>query len=123
MPIHAGVINLLLKGKTITADKLLGGPAEPRSPILNMVRKSQKNLEEKGLTTLYLTLGSATWPADDGGRDPKAPIVMLPLTVKRKGPDISTFEVRVSGDATINPVLLHVLSRQFNSRIRPEDFS
>jgi hypothetical protein len=43
-----------------------------------------ENLEEKGLQTLYLVFDFASWTADDGGRDIKSPIFLLPLSFKVK---------------------------------------
>ena len=36
--------------------------------LLAIQRKASSNLEEKGIETLFLALGMATWPAADGGR-------------------------------------------------------
>ena len=52
--------------------------------------KGLENLEEKGLSTLYITLGRATWTADDGGRDPIAPVLLfIPVGLKLKGQDLA----------------------------------
>ena len=37
------------------------------------------NLEERGLDTLFLGLGMATWQPDDDGRPTDAPILLMPL--------------------------------------------
>ncbi len=79
-------------------------------------RKTVINREEKGLETLFLTFGMATWPIDNDGRPPCAPVLLVPITFQLKNP------IRVSrtGEAQINPVLLHVLAQQHNCSIEPE---
>ena len=69
------------------------------------------------LQTLYLALGFATWKAADGGRDAKAPIFLLPILMKKKGRELTALEVQLAGEPKVNPVLLHVLSDEFNIRL------
>jgi very-short-patch-repair endonuclease len=111
----------LFNGKSVSAQHLLADPADRPNRVLEIGRKALENLEEKGLATLYLVCGLAKWTSDDGGRDPQAPIVMLPLAFQRKGRDLSTVEIEASGPAQINPVLLHVLQAQFNIKLDPEE--
>ena len=45
-----------------------------------------ENLDEKGLSTLFVIFGMATWPATDGGRPAEAPVLLLPVALsKREG--------------------------------------
>jgi hypothetical protein len=80
--------------------------------VLATARKAQENSEEKGVETLYLAVGFASWQSSDGGRDPQAPVFLLPLQMKRKGKELSAIEVQVAGEPQVNPVLLHVLAEQ-----------
>ncbi len=45
-----------------------------------MQRKALGNLEEKGIDTLFLAHGMATWPAPDGGRPYDAPLLATGAT-------------------------------------------
>ena len=57
----------LLGGDSVALQELV--PEEKdRSGVRDIARKAQSNAEEKGLQTLFLTLGMATWAADDDGR-------------------------------------------------------
>ena len=83
-------------------------------------RKGLENLEEKGLSTLYLALGKCTWTSDDGGRDPVAPVLLIPVTLKMHGQDLRATEIEVAGEFEINPVLLHILNRELNVTVDAE---
>ena len=54
-----------------------------------MREKESEYAQERGIETLYLGLGMITWTASDGGRDPRAPIVFVPVEIlddpKRRG--------------------------------------
>ena len=129
-PVSSGTIDIpdgckaledLIAGKAVTAQALMIDALDRPSRILNIARKAMENLEEKGLQTLYLGLGFASWTAKDGGRDVKAPIFMLPISFKQKGRDPSSVAVEVVGDVQVNPVLLHVLNTDFNITLSDDD--
>lgn len=111
----------LLAGKTVPAQSLLPNSAERPARILNIARKALENQEEKGLNTLYLCVGFASWTADDGGRDIKAPIIMIPVEFRQRGRDQSAIDVELAGEAGVNPVLLHILSTDFDIHLTPEE--
>jgi hypothetical protein len=122
-PVLSGTIDIpdgspfledLLAGDAAPAQKLLPDSQDRPARILNIARKAMENLEEKGLQTLYLGLGFATWKADDGGPDVRAPVFLLPVSFAQKGRDVSAVEIEIVGDAQVNPVLLHVLESEFD---------
>jgi very-short-patch-repair endonuclease len=84
-------------------------------------RKALENLEEKGLDTLYLTIGMATWPVEDGGRPPEAPIILIPVGVQTRGTQERAHNLRRTGDVQVNPVLLHVIESTFGVRLLSDD--
>jgi Protein of unknown function (DUF4011) len=127
-PLQSGTIELdsdtiklggLLTGKPLPFDEFAGREIERPGRLREIGRKALENVEEKGLVTLYLALGKATWPADDGGRDPEAPVVLVPITFQQRGQVDSTLSVQLNGEPQVNPVLLHVLKTQFNVTIEP----
>lgn len=113
-------LNKLLAGQSVLATTLLQDSQDRPNRVLNIARKAQENSEEKGLQTLYLGLGFAGWKAEDGGRDYRAPVFLLPLAFKRKGTDYSGVEVSLAAEPQVNPVLLHVLSTQYGVEIERE---
>jgi very-short-patch-repair endonuclease len=111
----------LLAGATVQALALLQSPQDRPNRVLNIARKAQENVEEKGLQTLYLAVGFATWKAEDGGRDYRAPVFLIPLGFKRKGTEQNSVEVHVTGGAQVNPVLLHIFYQKFGLRVDAEE--
>ena len=110
----------LLNGETVQAASLLPNLQDRPGRILSIARKARENQEEKGLQTLYLALGFAIWKAEDGGRDYRAPVFMIPLHFKLKGTEHNSVDVSVAGDPQINPVLLHILFQRFGVQLDNE---
>ena len=71
------------------------------------------NSEEKGIETLYAAIGLATWKVDTG-TPPNAPVILLPLDVKATGAAVRDFDIKVAGDAHLNPVLAHILRTEYD---------
>jgi very-short-patch-repair endonuclease len=120
LPISPRMIAFLRDGETLPISDLLASDQDKIPSIRAISRKGLENLEEKGLSTLYLALGRCTWTADDGGRDPVAPILLVPIGLKLKGQDLPATEVDLAGEIKVNPVLLHIFNRELNLSIAPE---
>lgn len=88
-----------------------------RSALVALQRKALSNLEEKGIETLHLAMGMATWPAADGGRPYDAPLLLLPARIEARGRAGDDLRLAVSGEPQLNPVLLHVLEENHAIRI------
>jgi len=88
-----------------------------RSALVALQRKALSNLEEKGIETLHLAMGMATWPASDGGRPYNAPVLLLPARIKARGRTGNDLRLAVAGEPHINPVLLYVLEEDYAIRI------
>ena len=88
LPISSELTDFLSAGRAIPLSDLLAGEELSTANIRTITRKGLENLEEKGLSTLFLALGRCSWTAEDGGRDPFAPILLFPVTLKFKGHDI-----------------------------------
>jgi hypothetical protein len=69
-------------------------------------RRSRSNQEEKGLETLFLAIGMATWKIADEGRPPESPILLLPISVSYKGTDPRSATLKRAGDLQLNPALV-----------------
>jgi very-short-patch-repair endonuclease len=112
------VLRALLSGEKVVVRELL--PAYPEADLKNRVSTIRKraltNLEEKGLETLYLAYGAATWTETDGGRPPNAVVLLLPATFTTRGLQ----QIQISGSPQINLALLHVLQTQFGVNVNAE---
>jgi very-short-patch-repair endonuclease/MoxR-like ATPase len=78
--------------------------------LVQVQRKATENFEERGLETMFLAYGLASWTAKDGGRDAEAAVVLCPVRLEGKE---QRRAIRTRGDLEINPVLVHVLERDF----------
>jgi very-short-patch-repair endonuclease len=76
-----------------------------RQSLVTLQRKALSNLEEKGIETLFLALGLATWPAADGGRPYSAPVLLLPARIEMRGRAGSEIRLAVAGEPLLNAVL------------------
>jgi len=84
-------------------------------------RRAQANQEEKGLATLFVALGMASWRASDGGRDSQAPVLLLPVGLELKGHARTSLAIRRTGPVQGNLVLLHELETEFGVSISLEN--
>lgn len=85
--------------------------------LVALQRKSLSNLEEKGIETLHLAMGLATWPAADGGRPYAAPVLLFPAALEVRGRSGDDVRLRVAGEPQLNPVLLYVLEENHRLRV------
>jgi very-short-patch-repair endonuclease len=84
-----------------------------RAALVALQRKALINLEEKGIETLHLAMGMATWPASDGGRPYDAPVLLLPARIEARGRAGDDLRLAVAGEPQVNPVLLYVLEENY----------
>jgi hypothetical protein len=120
LPVSQKIMSFLSDGGPLPISDLLGVGHEKLSSVRVIARKGLENLEEKGLSTLYLVLGQCTWIAADGGRDPISPIFLIPIDLKLKGQDLDATEMQVAGEFEVNPVLLHIFNREWNLPLTAE---
>lgn len=105
-----GAVDELLLGAKVGIGHLAPDDPKAGGRLKEIARKALSNLEERGLDTLYLAYGMATWPVDDGGRPPEAAVVLVPVAVEGRRPEALTL-VR-TGPPRPNLALLHALAEQ-----------
>jgi len=129
-------VRRLLEGKQLTIDALVSeGPrtedSDPvvrsqaqdearrrvRNALVAIQRKALSNLEEKGIETLHLAMGMATWSASDSGRAYDAPVLLLPAQIQARGRAGDDPRLSVAGEPQLNPVLLYVLEENYAIRV------
>ena len=116
------VLTQLLQGASVLLAKLLPDSDEAASSakMQEIRRRALANLEEKGLDTLFLSVGQATWTPADEGRPPEAPVLMVPLTVENRGREGRAVAIQRNGDIQANLALLHFLQDQFGAIVTAE---
>jgi very-short-patch-repair endonuclease len=135
-PLKTGMLDLstanvakmaeLLSGQSVPASRLLGETWKPEHNdlIRDIGRRALANLEERGLSTLFVVLGMATWGINawpgDSGRPVEAPVLMLPVKLESTA-GRQSFSLIRTGAPQVNLVLLHVLETQFGVKSTSDD--
>ena len=114
---------------TDTADTTSSEPgpdsAEPVSDALTRARaisrKALENFEERGISTLFIVRGIATWSPQGSSATPAAPVLMCPITLHRRGASEADFDLSLDGEWSVNGALLHSLAQEFGLDATNED--
>ncbi len=117
------VLAELLSGEDVSLAKLLGRTDDERqvARLLEIRRRAKANEEEKGLQTLFVALGMATWDAPDEGRPADSPVVLVPVAIEPRGAHGNGPSLIRKGEIQINLVLLHVLESEHGIRLTDEE--
>ena len=84
-------------------------------------RKAQEYYEEKGIQTLFLGWGMATWTAQSTRATPAAPVLLCPIGLHRKGTAETDYDFELTGEWTLNEALLQHLANEFQVDVSGED--
>lgn len=113
----------LLAGRRVAMTRLFAGEdaqADSRRRLSAIFRQTQEHLDEKGLNTLFVAMGLATWEVGSGFT-PNAPVILVPASVSPDGSGRWDFTLELSGDSHVNPVLLDVLRTEYGIDTPDED--
>lgn len=118
-----GALRRLFNGEKVPLSRLVpqGRDAKAGVKLREIVRKAQANLEEKGLQTLFVAYGMASWPVADDGRPPEAAIVLLPIEAEGRRSDPDSMVLHNSGTPQANIALLHSLSEDHGIVLQEDD--
>lgn len=133
-PLRSGTLDLSGAETRAFAALLHGQPVNlthlaPAADLEELTRRARAiehralaNQEEKGITTLFLGLGLATWAPDDSGRLPAAVVLLAPVAFAPARMSAGqSLTIRCSGAVQPNPVLLSVLASRFGLNLVPAD--
>lgn len=100
-----------LQGDSVPLSDFVSHDAIPEvaAKIREIRRRALSNLEERGLETLFLAMGMATWQPADEGRPTEAAVLLIPTEVEVRGRESRALSLRRKGDVHVNLVLVHVL--------------
>lgn len=110
----------VLAGKVVSLSRLF--PTEDlRADAARRARtvrnKAEEHFEERGLQTLYIACGMATWTNQRGGATPQAPILLCPARLTPRGASQDEFDLSLVGELEVNPTLLHLLTTDFECKL------
>ena len=118
-----GGVEALLAGKPVGLTALYRG--ERSTDALRRIRaihnKSKENFEERGLETLALGAGLATWENKRSSWTPTAPVLLRPVSLRALGAAQDEFELALVDEMEVNPTLLHVLKADFDCEFETEN--
>jgi hypothetical protein len=113
----------VLAGRTVAISRLFPDN-EARKDAVRRARavrnRAQEHFEERGLETLYLACGLATWTNPRTAATPRAPVLLVPARLAPRGAAQDDFEVSITGDLEVNPTLLAMLESEFDVACNPE---
>jgi very-short-patch-repair endonuclease len=105
----------------------LGDLTEPitfdaaRSATGKAMTKAKENFEERGIDTLFMGIGMASWKAEDSKATPAAPVLLRPLqtVLENKMNPALHFD----GEWVLNPTLVHYLNTRYKAAIGEADYT
>jgi hypothetical protein len=116
------VVNELLARRKVRLSRLFPDSITAQAKRARTIRKKAQELfEERGLETLYLACGLATWETAEPGRTPCAPVLLAPIRLTPRGGTQDDFDLDISGELEVNPTLLHLLETDFKVVCSPEE--
>jgi very-short-patch-repair endonuclease len=114
------VVGGLLLGKATRVSALFADPVQ-REQVLRRVRtvhnKAKENFEERGLETLSIGCGLATWENKRAAWAPSAPVLLQRAALRPVGAAQDEFELSLTGELEVNPTFLHVLRADFGCEV------
>ena len=112
----------LLNGRKVRVQKLFAIDHfdDALRRIRAVKRKATVNYEEKGISTLFLGWGMATWTPVSSSATPASPVLLCPVDLERTGAAEVDFEMKLNGDWTLNEALLQHLDNEFNVDVSGE---
>ncbi|MFM7232166.1 MAG: DUF4011 domain-containing protein, partial [bacterium] len=118
----------LLKGKEVPLKRFYGRSGEElerfrsaEARLIGIRAKALANSEERGIETLYMAMGMASWQLRDEGRVTESAMLLVPLKVRKSGRGGQGLSLVRGGDIQPNLVLLHVLEEDHRVTIAPEE--
>lgn len=79
--------------------------------------KARSSFDERGVKTLYIAFGMAIWDEKKSKATPASPVIMIPVEMQSRGTAGEDFEIKISGDAEVNSVLIHKINSDFRYSI------
>lgn len=118
---HGAALATLFGGSQTTLWRLFPDPEQQKEQarrIRALYAKAQENREERGLATLFLAGGMASWDnTGKGSAIPAAPLVLWSLTLTPSSAARENFELKLEGEPDLNPVLLHFLRSEYGVEV------
>jgi Protein of unknown function (DUF4011)/AAA domain len=120
---NSRAVSSLLQNKAVRVAALFPD-VEERDRMLRRFRtihnKAKENFEERGLETLAVGFGLATWENKRATWEPSAPVLLRSAVLRPLGAAQDEFELSLIDEVEVNPTLIHVLRQDFDCGLDPE---
>ncbi|MEX2447245.1 MAG: AAA domain-containing protein [Solirubrobacterales bacterium] len=83
--------------------------------------KANAHFEERGIETLYLACGMASWTPQKSASAPAAPVLLVPCRLAPRGAAQEEFELTMTGELEVNPTFLQMLKAEFDVTCDPTE--
>jgi len=111
-------LRALLQGKAIKTSALYTDPEERARNarrLRTIANKAKENFEERGLETLSIACGLASWDnISVAGWEPSSPVLLRQASLRSLGAAQDDFELALVDELEVNPTLLHYLKVNFD---------
>jgi very-short-patch-repair endonuclease len=117
-------VESLLGSSSVRLSSLFPDPATlPRAAkrARTIAAKAKENFEERGLQTLFVAWGMATWTNSRGTAVPQAPVLLRQASFSARGGAAEDFDVALPGEWEVNPTLLHLLRTEFQVTLSADE--
>lgn len=118
---HPGGLARFVAGSVTPLSSLIRDDVALRTALAAADAVADKGLElatVRGIDSIHLAVGIAEWRHDD--KSYRAPILLRPLAIRRAGND---FELKLRGEAFLNPALVRTLHEQFQITLDAHAFA
>jgi hypothetical protein len=117
-------VNELLATRTVRLSRLFTDPeqlpvAAKRARTIRA--KAREMYEERGLRTLNLAWGMASWTNTRTTSTPASPVLLRTASLATRGNMAEDFDVSLIDELEVNPTLLHVLQTEFAVELHGDD--
>ncbi len=117
-------VKRLFQSKTVRISALFPD-ADERKAALRRARtihkKAKENFEERGIGTLFLGCGLATWENEKSVWDPNAPVLLRRASIRPLGAAQDEFELLLVDEMEVNAILLQILKIAFDCSFDQEE--
>lgn len=118
----------VLSGRQVRLSHLVRPTDEDPERQIDAVRRARTihgkaltYFEERGIDTLFLAVGMASWNTTTSQATPSAPVLLRPLRLERRGAAEDDFDVQLHGDWSVNDALVHLLATDFKVEIDTDE--
>jgi Protein of unknown function (DUF4011)/AAA domain len=110
----------LVGGKSVPVTRLWRDPdvlADVQKRARTIHKKAVEHFEERGIETLFVAYGLASWrPGALSLKNPRAPVLLRPASLIPRGAAQQEFELVLMGEFRVSETLLQVLNQEFGCK-------